>query len=115
MNDEYYMKIALGLANKAFSKGDIPVGAVIVKDNKIISKSYNTKNIKKCAINHAEIDAIRRACKKLNSWHLDDCTLYVTLEPCLMCCGAILQSRIKHVVYGTNCAKFGYVERILEN
>ena len=116
--DEYYMNIALKEAKFAYKKDDVPVGAIIVKDNKIISKGYNTKNIKKCAINHAEINAIEKACKKLHSWHLDDCTLYVTMEPCLMCCGAIIQARIGRVVYGTKCEKFGYagsIENVLNN
>ena len=107
--DELYMNNALKMANKAYKKNDVPVGCIIVKDDRIIAKAYNTKNIKKCSINHAEILAIKKACKKLGTWHLDDCTLYVTMEPCLMCCGAIIQSRIKRVVYGTKCDKFGYV------
>ena len=107
--DELYMNNALKMANKAYKKNDVPVGCIIVKDDHIIAKAYNTKNIKKCSINHAEILAIKKACKKLGTWHLDDCTLYVTMEPCLMCCGAIIQSRIKRVVYGTKCDKFGYV------
>ena len=107
--DELYMNNALKMANKAYKKNDVPVGCIIVKDDRIIAKAYNTKNIKNCSINHAEILAIKKACKKLGTWHLDDCTLYVTMEPCLMCCGAIIQSRIKRVVYGTKCDKFGYV------
>ena len=107
--DELYMKKALDMANKAYKKNDVPVGCIIVKDDRIIAKAYNTKNIKNCSINHAEILAIKKACKKLGTWHLDDCTLYVTMEPCLMCCGAIIQSRIKRVVYGAKCDKFGYV------
>jgi tRNA(adenine34) deaminase len=107
--DELYMKKALEMANKAYKKNDVPVGCVIVKNDHIISMAYNTKNIKNCSINHAEILAIKKACKKLSTWHLNDCTLYVTMEPCLMCCGAIIQSRIKRVVYGTKCDKFGYV------
>ena len=107
--DELYMKKALEMANKAYKKNDVPVGCIIVKEDRIIAKAYNTKNINNCSINHAEILAIKKACKKLGTWHLDDCTLYVTMEPCLMCCGAIIQSRIKRVVYGTKCDKFGYV------
>ena len=107
--DELYMREALLMANKAFKKNDVPVGCIIVKDDHVIAKTYNTKNIKNCSINHAEILAIKKACKKLGTWHLDDCTLYVTMEPCLMCCGAIIQSRIKRVVYGAKCDKFGYV------
>ena len=114
MDDKYYMSLALSMAYKAYKRDDVPVGAVIVKDGKIICKCYNTKNIKKCAINHAEVNAISKACKKLGTWHLDDCVLYVTMEPCLMCCGAILQSRISRVVYGAKCVKFGYAESLGE-
>ena len=112
--DEIYIKKCLLLANKAYKHGDVPVGCIIVKNNKIVSMAYNTKNIKKCSINHAEILAIKKACKKLGTWHLDDCTLYVTMEPCLMCCGAILQSRIKKIVYGIDCSKFGYAGSICD-
>ena len=114
MSDEYYMNLALSMARKGFNKNDVPVGAVIVYKDKIIAKAYNTKNIKNCSINHAEVLAIKKACKKLGTWHLDDCTLYVTMEPCLMCCGAILQARMGRVVYGAKCAKFGYVHSISE-
>lgn len=110
--DEYFMGIALNQAKHAYKKDDVPVGAVLVRNGKIISKGYNTKNIKNCAINHAEINAINKACRRLRTWHLEDCTLYVTMEPCLMCCGAILQARIGRVVYGTKCSKFGYVESL---
>ena len=113
--DELYMKEALLMANKAFNKNDVPVGCVIVKGDRVIAKTYNTKNIKNCSINHAEILAIKKACKKLGTWHLDDCILYVTMEPCMMCCGAIIQSRIKRVVYGADCDKFGYVCEVLNS
>ena len=113
--DELYMKEALLMANKAFNKNDVPVGCVIVKNDHIIAKAFNTKNIKNCSINHAEVLAIKKACKKLGTWHLDDCTLYVTMEPCLMCCGAIIQSRIKRVVYGASCEKFGYAYEVLNS
>lgn len=108
--NEKYMEIALKEAEKAYKKGDIPVGAVIVKDDKVISRAYNKKERDKNAIKHAEIIAIEKACKKLKTWHLEDCVLYTTLEPCMMCCGAIMQSRIRTLVYGTTNAKFGYVE-----
>lgn len=107
-----YMDIALKEAMKAYNNGDVPIGAVIVKNNKIISKAHNTKQIKNQAINHAEILAIKKACKKLKTWHLDGCELYVTLEPCLMCCGAIIQSRISKVYYSIESPKFGYIESI---
>lgn len=112
--DEYFMRIALNEAKRAYKKDDVPVGAVVVKNGKIISKGYNTKNIKNCAINHAEINVISKACRKLHTWHLEDCTLYVTMEPCLMCCGAIIQARMGKVVYGTKCSKFGYAESLGE-
>ena len=105
-----YMEIALKEAEKAYKKGDIPVGAVIVKNDNVISRAHNKKEKDKNAIKHAEIIAIEKACKKLKTWHLEDCVLYTTLEPCMMCCGAIIQSRIRTLVYGTTNAKFGYVE-----
>lgn len=92
-----FMKIALDLAKKAYNKNEVPIGAVIVKNNKIISKGYNTREKSQQALNHAEIIAISKACKKLKSWRLNDCVMYVTLEPCAMCAGAILNSRLKSV------------------
>lgn len=107
-----YMIEALKEAKKAFELGEVPIGAVIVKDNKIISRAFNKKESTNLATSHAEILAINKACKKLNNWRLLDCTLYVTVEPCLMCCGAIIQSRIKKVVYGTSNEYYGAVESI---
>ena len=107
-----YMKLALKEAIKAKKQDEVPVGAVIVKNNVIISKAHNQKEKKKNPIKHAEIIAIERACKKLKTWHLDECILYVTLEPCLMCAGAIIQSRIKKVIYATSSDKFGYSKNI---
>ena len=107
-----YMIEALKEAKKAFELGEVPIGAVIVKDNKIISRAFNKKESSNLATSHAEILAINKACKKLNNWRLLDCTLYVTVEPCLMCCGAIIQSRIKKVVYGTSNEYYGAVESI---
>lgn len=95
-----YMDIALNEAKKALAKGEIPVGAVIVKDNIVIAKAHNTREKTQNALAHAEIIAIDQACNCLNNWRLEDCDLYVTLEPCPMCCGAILQSRIKNVYFG---------------
>ena len=103
---------ALKEANKAYKLGEVPIGAIIVKDNKIISRAYNKKESSNLATSHAEILAINKACKKLKNWRLVDCTLYVTVEPCLMCCGAIIQSRIKKVVYGTHNEYYGAVESI---
>ena len=97
--DDYYMNIALVEAKKSLKKGNFPVGAVIVKNNKVIAKSHNTKNTKNVSIYHAEVIAIIKACKKLKSWRLNDCAIYVTLEPCPMCMGAIIESRISKVFY----------------
>ncbi len=107
-----YMLEALKEANKAFKAGEVPIGAIIVKNNKIIARAYNKKESSNLATSHAEILAINKACKKINNWRLIDCTLYVTVEPCLMCCGAIIQSRIKKVVYGTPNEYYGAVESI---
>ena len=108
--NEYYMNIAIKEAKKALKNGEVPVGAVIVKNNKIISKGYNKKESKNNAIKHAEIIAIEKACKKIKNWRLEDCVIYVTMEPCMMCCGAIEQSRIKKIVYGVKNEKYGYTQ-----
>ncbi len=105
--DEKYMSIALKEAEKARLKDEVPVGAVIVSDGKIIARGHNLRESKHNALCHAEIIAINKACKKLKAWRLEKATLYVTLEPCPMCAGAILQSRIKRVVYGANDLKGG--------
>lgn len=110
--NEYYMKIAINESKKALKYGDVPVGAVIVSNNKIISKSHNKKEKNKNSIYHAEILAISKACKKLKKWRLEDCELYITMEPCMMCCGAIHQSRIKKIIYGVSNEKFGYSEKL---
>lgn len=110
--DEKYMKVALTEAIKTKKYKDVPVGAVIVENGKIIAKGYNKKEKMMMSTQHAEIVAIEKACKKKKSWYLEDCILYVTLEPCIMCCGAILQSRIKKVVYATNNEKFGGIESV---
>ena len=107
MSDVFFMKEALKEASKAYVKGEVPVGAVIVKDNKIIARAHNLREVKQLSLAHAEILAIEKACRKLKSWRLDDCDLYVTLEPCLMCAGNIIQSRIGRVVYGTKDPKNG--------
>ena len=105
---EYYMKIAIKEANKAFKNNEVPVGAVIVKNNKIIAKAYNRREKTKNVINHAEIIAVTKACKKTKNWRLDDCEIYITMEPCMMCSGAIQQSRIKKIIYGVKNEKYGY-------
>lgn len=94
-----FMKKATEQGYLAYTKEEIPVGAVIVRDGKIISKAYNTREKSQVATHHAEILAIEKACKKLRSWRLDDCNLYVTLEPCPMCAGAIMNARIKNVYF----------------
>lgn len=94
---EKYMLEAINQAKKAYKIEEVPIGAVIVKNNKIISKGYNKKEKTKIVTKHAEIIAIEKACRKLKTWHLDECELYTTLEPCLMCSGAIIQSRIKNI------------------
>lgn len=109
---EKYMKIALEEARKSLEHDDIPVGAIILYKDKIIAYAHNRKEIDCNATHHAEILAIEEACKYLDSWYLNECTLYVTMEPCLMCAGAILQSRLKTVVYATQNDKFGYIESI---
>lgn len=109
MSDEDYMKIALCLAKKAEKKGEVPIGALVVKGEKIISKAYNVREKTQNAVRHAEISAVEKACKKLKSWRLDGCTLYCTLEPCIMCCGAIINSRIEKVVFGAYEKKSGAV------
>lgn len=106
-NNEKYMALALKEAEKAFKKNEVPVGCVIVKDDKVIARAHNLRQTKKSVLGHAEILAIEKASKKLNSWILEDCTIYVTLEPCPMCAGTILQSRIKKLVFAANEPKFG--------
>lgn len=100
--EEKFMKEALKEAIKGYNINEVPIGAVIVKDGKIIARAYNEKEKKQDVTKHAEISAIQKASKKLNNWRLSDCTLYVTLKPCNMCTGAIIQSRIKKVVIGTD-------------
>lgn len=102
-----YMKIALEEAQLAFCEGEVPVGAVIVKGDKIIARGRNSCERDKKATAHAEIIAIENACKALEGWRLEDCTLYVTLEPCVMCAGAAINSRIKRIVYGVYDSKAG--------
>lgn len=106
MNDEYIIE-AIKEARKALNKDEVPVGAIIVKDDKIIAKAHNLKEITGDPTNHAEIIAIREACKELGGWRLSGCSMYVTLEPCPMCAGAIIQSRIKKLYIGTFDPKSG--------
>lgn len=104
---ENFMKIALDEAKKAANIDEVPVGAVIVKNGIIISRAFNTRESSKDATAHAEITAIKKACEALEAWRLIDCEMYVTLEPCLMCSGAILQSRIEKLYIGTMDPKAG--------
>lgn len=102
-----FMEQALANAKKAFDSGEVPVGCVIVQNEKIIAQAFNQRNFKNNVLCHAEILAINDACHKLNSWRLEDCTIYITVEPCAMCAGAILQARIPKVVFGTENKKAG--------
>lgn len=108
-----FMLEALKEAKIAASKGEVPVGAVIVKDDEIIAKAHNMREQKQNALSHAEIEAINIACKKLGSWRLDECELYVTLEPCPMCTGAIINSRIKTVVFGAFDKTAGCIDSVI--
>ena len=107
MSKEKFMKEALKEAKKAYEKEEVPVGAIIVKDGKIIARAHNLKETKRSSICHAEILAIEKACKKLGAWRLTDCDMYVTLEPCAMCTGALINSRIRKLYIGTNDEKTG--------
>ena len=111
--DEKYMKEAIKQAKKAAKIGDVPIGCVLVKDGEIIARGYNRRNADKTVLSHAEVTSIKRACKKEGDWRLEDCTLYVTLEPCPMCAGAIVQARIPRVVVGCMNPKAGCAGSIL--
>ncbi len=109
INDEKFMRAAIAQARLSLKSGDVPVGCVIVKDGKIIARAHNEREKKKNALCHAEITAISRACNKLNGWRLVGCTLYVTLEPCPMCAGAIINARPERIVFGATDEKGGAV------
>lgn len=102
-----YMKAALREAKKAYLLDEVPIGCVIVQNDKIIARGYNRRNTDKNTLAHAELIALRKACRKTGDWRLEDCTMYITLEPCQMCAGAIVQARIKKVVIGAMNAKAG--------
>ncbi len=106
-DDEIFMSEALRLAKAARDMDEVPVGAVIVRNGEIIASAHNTREHSKCATHHAEILAIEQACRRLGGWRLPGCTLYVTMEPCVMCAGAIMNARIERVVYGTPDLRFG--------
>ncbi|WP_422121771.1 tRNA adenosine(34) deaminase TadA [Planococcus sp. X10-3] len=110
--DQHYMKLAIEEANKAGAKGEVPIGAVIVHDGTVIARAHNLRETSRNAVTHAELMAIQQACEALDNWRLEDTILYVTLEPCPMCAGAILQSRIPRVVYGARDAKAGCVDSL---
>ena len=105
--DIEYMKEAITLANKAAARDEVPVGALIVHKGRVIARASNTRESSKCATHHAELLAIEEACRTLGGWRLPECTLYVTMEPCVMCAGAIINARIDRVVYGTHDLRFG--------
>lgn len=112
--EEKYMKEAIRQAKKAAALGEVPIGCVIEYQGKIIGRGYNRRMIDKTVLNHAEIIAIRKACRKMGDWRLEDCTMYVTLEPCPMCAGAIIQARIPVVVIGCMNAKAGCAGSVLD-
>ncbi len=107
MDDNFYMKLALARAKAAYRDGEVPIGAVVVKDGKVVSTGRNFREKKNNALCHAEIIAINRACKTLKRWRLHDCDLYVTLEPCAMCAGAIINARLRRVIFGAFDGKAG--------
>ena len=111
--DERYMKEAIRQAGKAAKLGEVPIGCIMVHDGKIIGRGYNRRNTDKSTLSHAEITAIKKATKVIGDWRLEDCTLYVTLEPCQMCAGAIVQARIPRVVYGCRNPKAGCAGSII--
>lgn len=106
-NHEYFMRLAIEEAKKAMSIGEVPIGAVVVRDGEVVGRGYNLRETRKDPTLHAEMIAIREACERLGGWRLIGCSLYVTLEPCPMCAGAIVQGRIEQVVYGTDDPKAG--------
>lgn len=113
LKKEEFMKEAIKQAKKAYDKEEIPVGAIIVKDGKIIARGHNKKEEKKDTTQHAEIIAIQKASKKIGAWRLQDCEMYVTLEPCVMCTGALIQARLKRVYIGTMDPKTGACGSVL--
>ena len=106
-DDEKMMRKALAQARLAMRHGEVPIGCVIVKDGEILGRGYNRRNTDRSPLAHAEITAIRRACRVIGDWRLEDCTIYITLEPCQMCAGAIIQARIPRVVIGADSDKAG--------
>ncbi len=113
IQDEYFMKEALKEAERARALGEVPVGAVVVHDGEIIARGYNRREIDHMATAHAELLAMQRACEALGSWRLSDCTLYVTLEPCPMCAGTVINARVGRVVFGAKDARAGAMGSLL--
>ncbi len=113
-NHEFFMNEALKEAKKAYNKDEVPVGAVVVHNEKIIARAHNLREIKQDFSAHAEFLAMKKAAKKIGSWRLEECTVYVTLEPCSMCAGAMIQSRVKALYYGALDAKAGAVESVVK-
>lgn len=111
--DIKFMKEAIKQAKKAYAIEEVPIGCVIVKEDKVIARGYNKRNTKKNTLAHAEMIAIEKACKKLGDWRIEECTMYITLEPCPMCAGAIVQARIPRVVIGTRNKKAGCAGSVL--
>ncbi|MGX7068550.1 tRNA adenosine(34) deaminase TadA [Gemella bergeri] len=107
MDHNYYMELALEEARCAYVKGEVPVGAVLVINNKIVAKAHNTREGSQQVLNHAEILVIKKACEKIGFWRLNDSYLYTTVEPCVMCSGAIVQARIENVIFGAKDSKYG--------
>ena len=115
MNDfEKYMSLAIKEAKKAELVDEVPIGAILVKDNKVIARAHNLREHKNDVTSHAEIECLRKASKKLNDWQLIDCDLYVTIEPCIMCAGAICQSHIKSVIFGASDPKGGAFGSVID-
>ena len=112
--DQKYMQMAIEEAKKAEALGEVPIGAIIVRDGEVIARAHNLRETTQNAVTHAELSAIQDACLKIGNWRLEETTLYVTLEPCPMCAGAILQSRIPRVVYGARDPKGGAVHSLYE-
>lgn len=107
MNHDYYMELALEEARCAYEKGEVPVGAVLVIDNKVVARAHNTRENSQQALNHAEVLVIKEACEKQGFWRLDNSYLYSTIEPCVMCSGVIVQARVENVIFGANDPKYG--------
>lgn len=112
--DERFMREAMALARRAEELDEVPVGAVVVRNGEIIARGYNTRETDKCATHHAEVVAIEEACRVLGGWRLIGVTLYVTMEPCVMCAGAIINARVPRVVYGTRDLRFGAFGSLLD-